>query len=44
MLRDLTAKLVELIGDAENYDYVEFTAKYAPSPCMTSTASAARSS
>src|SRR3712207_3332996 len=22
--------LVELIGDAENYDYVEFTAEYAP--------------
>src|SRR3712207_802126 len=22
--------LVELVGDAENYDYVEFTAEYAP--------------
>ena len=34
--------LVELVGQAGNYDYVEFTAEYRPSICTTWTISAVR--
>ncbi len=34
--------LVELVGQAGNYDYVEFTAEYPRSTCTTSTISAGR--
>ena len=34
--------LVELIGASGQFDYVEFTAEYAPSPCTTWTTWVAR--